>query len=113
MGGTAEGMLTRAASVFRAPIRGHVQQFRLTSSLPVDKYTNWIFDCDGVLWSGNRPIPGSLETIEKLTAAGKNCVFVTNNATKTRTTYSEKFARLGLEGVDISRINTAGSAAAH
>lgn len=84
---------------------------RQMSSL-VDRYNNWIFDCDGVLWSGNRAIPGSLDSIKKLREAGKNCIFVTNNATKTRKTYSEKFARLGLE-VDESFINTAGSAAAH
>lgn len=77
----------------------------------VNQYNNWIFDCDGVLWSGNRAIPGSLEAINELRTAGKNVVFVTNNATKTRKTYSEKFARLGLD-VNEACINTAGSAAA-
>lgn len=81
-----------------------------------------------MLWSGNTPIEGSLESVDKLRAAGKNVIFVTNvppfcrlhvslscahlqNATKTRKTYSEKFSRLGLE-VDQHFINTAGSAAA-
>jgi len=83
---------------------------RPMSSL-VDRYNNWIFDCDGVLWSGDRAISGSLESLKQLREAGKQVVFVTNNATKSRKTYAEKFARLGVEVEELC-INTAGSAAA-
>jgi ribonucleotide monophosphatase NagD (HAD superfamily) len=78
----------------------------------VDKYDNWIFDCDGVLWSGGAALPGSVAAISALQAAGKNIIFVTNNSAKSRADYTEKFASVGFQNVGLEQINTSGSAAA-
>ena len=32
----------------------------------LDKYDTWLFDCDGVLWNGDRLIEGSKEVLEIL-----------------------------------------------
>jgi hypothetical protein len=32
----------------------------------VDKYDTWLFDCDGVLWNGDRPVDGAKEVLEML-----------------------------------------------
>ena len=64
-----------------------------------------IFDCDGVLWRGEDGLlPGTVETIAMLEDLGKTCVFVTNNAAKSRAAYAEKFAGLGLENVSMEQV---------
>ena len=61
----------------------------------LDRYESFIFDCDGVLWTGSQPIPGSVETLKYLHNAGKQLLFITNNASKSRMQYQAKFAKLG------------------
>jgi len=34
--------------------------------LLLDKYDTWMFDCDGVLWNGDRLIDGALEVLDLL-----------------------------------------------
>ena len=29
----------------------------------IDNYDTWLFDCDGVLWEGNRLIPGATDLL--------------------------------------------------
>lgn len=48
----------------------------------LDRYDNFLFDCDGVLWSGTESLPGVASVLEKLRARGKRILFVTNNASK-------------------------------
>ncbi|KAI6170375.1 hypothetical protein M3Y97_01160800 [Aphelenchoides bicaudatus] len=54
-----------------------------------------IFDCDGVLWLGENAIPGSAQFVEMLLKAGKQVIFLTNNATKSREVYAKKLVKLG------------------
>lgn len=57
----------------------------------------WVFDCDGVLWSGSLGLlPGSARLLAELAALGKRVIFVTNNSARSRQAYAEKFAQLGL-----------------
>jgi len=63
----------------------------------IDKYDNWLFDCDGVIWGGNHLFPGAAETLSLLRSKGKKMIFVTNNATKSRRSFKTKFDQLGLE----------------
>ena len=32
----------------------------------LDKYDTWLFDCDGVLWNGDKPVEGAKEVLEML-----------------------------------------------
>ncbi|KAF9233830.1 HAD-like domain-containing protein [Melanogaster broomeanus] len=63
----------------------------------LDKYDTWMFDCDGVLWHGDRPIDGAVEVLDILRKRGKRLLFVTNNASKSRRSYKGKFDQLGVE----------------
>ena len=63
----------------------------------LDKYDTWLFDCDGVLWQGDRMIDGVPEVLSLLRTHKKRIFFVTNNATKSRKSYKKKFDQLGLE----------------
>jgi phosphoglycolate phosphatase len=71
----------------------------------------FIFDCDGVIWRGDQLIDGVPETLDMLRAAGKKTIFVTNNSTKSRQGYKEKFTKLGLK-VDAAEIYSSSFAAA-
>jgi len=63
----------------------------------LDNVDVFIFDCDGVIWRGDSLIDGIPETLAKLRAAGKRMFFVTNNSTKSRAGYKQKFDSLGLD----------------
>ncbi|XP_072337199.1 glycerol-3-phosphate phosphatase [Scyliorhinus torazame] len=56
-----------------------------------------VFDCDGVLWKGESPIPGAVQLINRLQERGKRVFFLTNNSTKSRQMYGEKLRGLGFE----------------
>ncbi|CEL07358.1 Putative 4-nitrophenylphosphatase [Aspergillus calidoustus] len=62
----------------------------------LDKFDVFLFDCDGVLWSGDHLFPGTVETLELLRSNGKQVVFVTNNSTKSRADYKKKLEVLGI-----------------
>lgn len=73
---------------------------KITSSEQVDafleQYDDFLFDCDGVLWSGSRILPSVAETLDFLRSRGKRLVFVTNNSTKSRKAYTKKFEKFGI-----------------
>ncbi|KAH3681931.1 hypothetical protein WICPIJ_007093 [Wickerhamomyces pijperi] len=70
-------------------------------------YDNFIFDCDGVIWLGDHVIPGAVESIKLLQELNKTIIFVTNNSTKSRRQYTEKFTKFGL---DVTKDEVFGSA---
>lgn len=73
---------------------------KITSSQQVEQflaeYDDFLFDCDGVLWQGNHVLPRVRETLDFLRSRGKRLIFVTNNSTKSRRQYKQKFEKLGI-----------------
>ncbi|MBD3307473.1 HAD-IIA family hydrolase [candidate division KSB3 bacterium] len=59
-----------------------------------------IFDVDGVLCWGEEAIPGSVEAIQRLRDGGKRVIFISNNSTKSREEYLQKFGRLGIPVIE-------------
>jgi phosphoglycolate/pyridoxal phosphate phosphatase family enzyme len=78
---------------------------------PTEKYDAFLFDCDGVLWRGAELLPGSARTLALLRARGKRVFFVTNNSSKSRAEYVNKFTKLSIP-VDVSEIIPSSWAAA-
>jgi HAD superfamily hydrolase (TIGR01450 family) len=76
-----------------------------------DDFDGLLIDLDGVVWIGREPVPGSIETLTALHAAGKRIVFVTNNPAKFPAAYAERLRGFGVE-VGEERIVTAGMVAA-
>ncbi|AHL23082.1 HAD-IIA family hydrolase [Thermococcus nautili] len=68
-----------------------------------------IFDMDGVIYRGNRPIDGSRGVIKYLREKGIPFVFLTNNSTRTPETYRQKLLSMGID-VPAERIVTSGLA---
>ncbi|KAM9810627.1 pyridoxal phosphate phosphatase [Neosynchiropus ocellatus] len=64
----------------------------------------FLFDCDGVIWHGEKEIPGAAQVVTALMRRGKNVVFVTNNCTRPRENYVHKFCRLGFTDVALEQI---------
>lgn len=58
-----------------------------------------LFDCDGVIWNGETAVPGAPEVVRALKRRGKQVFFVTNNCTRPRQSYVQKFERLGFGDV--------------
>ncbi|XP_020103484.1 phosphoglycolate phosphatase 2 isoform X2 [Ananas comosus] len=63
----------------------------------VDSVDAFLFDCDGVIWKGDKLIERVPEALRTLRSMGKKLFFVTNNSTKSRKQYTKKFSTLGLE----------------
>jgi phosphoglycolate/pyridoxal phosphate phosphatase family enzyme len=64
---------------------------------------NFVFDCDGVLYTPEGAIEGAAVALASLRAAGKGCFFVTNNAAATRVELQDKLRSKGIEA-DVSEI---------
>ncbi|KAL1678549.1 HAD-like domain-containing protein [Schizophyllum commune] len=77
----------------------------------IDSYDAFLFDCDGVLWHGDRLVPGAKDVLAALRAHGKTVMFITNNATKSRAEYKTKFDKLGI-AAEPTDIHTSASATA-
>ncbi|XP_063707153.1 glycerol-3-phosphate phosphatase-like [Culicoides brevitarsis] len=69
----------------------------------MNSFDTVISDCDGVLWLGNRVLPGSPDVINYFQSIGKQIYFITNNSEKIRSEFVQKAQRLGYK-VDASNI---------
>jgi len=80
----------------------------------LDNYDAILFDCDGVLWHENAPVPGAPATLRRLQSLGKRLLFATNNSGKSREAYLSKFGDLGFDcRVTPEDIFTSSQATAH
>lgn len=63
----------------------------------LDRYDTFLFDCDGVIWTGPKLVPGVVQVLDILRKRGKNILFVTNNAAKSREMYKKAFDGFGIQ----------------
>ncbi len=56
-----------------------------------------ICDLDGVIWTGDRPVPGAAAAITELQRRGVRFAFVTNNSFSASRHYHERLRRMGIE----------------
>ncbi|HET7487113.1 MAG TPA: HAD-IIA family hydrolase [Acidimicrobiales bacterium] len=71
----------------------------------------WALDLDGVLWRGDRPVPGSAGAVAALRAGGERLVFLTNNSYSRVDAFVAKLERCGVRA-SADEIITSGQAAA-
>ncbi len=63
----------------------------------------YVFDMDGVIWDGDRPMPQAAKRINEIIASGKEHVFMTNNALRSREAYVKRLREYGIK-TDLSRV---------
>ena len=66
-------------------------------SIDFQKKKGFICDMDGVIYHGNRVLPGVQEFIQWLHEEGKSYLFLTNNSGSTPRELQQKLARMGLD----------------
>jgi len=71
----------------------------------------FLLDMDGTFYLGDRLIDGSLAFLDKLRETGRQCLFLTNNSSKSASFYVEKLSRMGVPA-PFRRVLTSGQAAA-
>jgi 4-nitrophenyl phosphatase len=71
-----------------------------------------LIDGDGVLWHGNRPVPGLVRFFDVLKERNINWGLLTNNATHTTQSYVEKLGAFGVTA-EPSQIFSSGTVTAH
>ena len=71
----------------------------------------FVFDLDGVVYRGEQPLPGAVDTIKTLRQLGHQVYFFTNNSTQTRTDYTLKLRSMGIDA-DEAHIMTSSYATA-
>lgn len=59
--------------------------------------SSFIIDMDGVIYHGNRLLPGAAEFVGWLKGKGKRFLFLTNSSERSPMELSQKLARLGIE----------------
>lgn len=64
---------------------------------PAPPIEGWVIDLDGVVWRGRRTVPGAVDAVAELRAAGHPVLFVTNNSNRTVDMVEEKLAELGID----------------
>ena len=77
----------------------------------LDLYDSFVFDLDGVLYIQNEPISSGIAFANRVSFAGKQRLFLTNNSKYTRADYRDKLSRLGVSGVKEEEILTSAYAA--
>lgn len=63
----------------------------------INQKTAFISDMDGVIYHGNRLLPGAAEFVEWLVGNNKKFLFLTNSSERTPRELAEKLARLGIK----------------
>jgi HAD superfamily hydrolase (TIGR01450 family) len=63
-------------------------------------FDGYAFDLDGTVYLGDSALPGSVEGIGRLRAAGRHVVFVTNKPLESGAQYAAKLSRLGIPSTE-------------
>jgi len=64
---------------------------------PPRTYSGYVVDLDGTVYLGDEPLPGAVQTLDRLRAAGSRLVFLTNNPLRSSASYAEKLRGLGVQ----------------
>jgi len=79
------------------------------------RYDALLFDLDGVLFRGDRPLPHASETVAELRRRGDGLAFLTNNSSRTPAMVVEHLASVGIDAspdeVETSALTTAATLA--
>src|SRR5215471_5985062 len=64
---------------------------------PPRLFSGYVLDLDGTVYLGDEPLPGVVETLARIRAAGARLVFLTNNPLRSAASYAELLRGLGVQ----------------
>ena len=111
-GGASVGATDSAPAAPRAAPQGPLRRDCALRDALLANHDTFVFDMDGVVYSGAAMIPRANAAIGALMRAGKAVVFVTNNSGKSRREVLAKMEGLGFTGLAIEQILNSGYALA-
>lgn len=76
-----------------------------------DRYRAVLLDLDGVLYRGDRPVPGAADVVAELRRTGTRVVFLTNNSARTAEQVAAKLRGHGIEAAAVEVVTSARPAA--
>jgi 4-nitrophenyl phosphatase len=79
----------------------------------MNQINNLILDMDGVLWHGERPVPGLASFFKMIKRRQIGYILATNNATKTPEQYANKLDRFGVEVPEVRILTSAEATASY
>ena len=65
-----------------------------------NSFDHFVFDLDGVIYSGEKAVGNSPRVLETLRKSKKGIRFITNNPSRSPSDYAEKLGKLGIESYD-------------
>ena len=76
----------------------------------ISKKKNFIFDLDGTIYVGEKPISGATKLVSKLQKEGKSIRFISNNSSKNKIEYKTKLKSMGIQ-IDENQVTLSTDAA--
>src|SRR5262249_43230539 len=67
---------------------------------PPRVFAGYVVDLDGTVYLGDEPLPGAVEVLARIRAAGSRLVFLTNNPLRSAASYAERLRGLGIEATE-------------
>ena len=64
---------------------------------PQRVFAGYVVDLDGTVYLGDKPLPGAVETLARIRAAGSRLVFLTNNPLRSAARYAARLRALGVQ----------------
>jgi NagD protein len=64
---------------------------------PPRLFSGYVVDLDGTVYLGDEPLPGAVETLARIRAAGCRLVFLTNNPLRSAASYARRLTGLGVQ----------------
>jgi len=71
-----------------------------------------LFDMDGVIYVGDRPLPGVQAMLDYLDSTGRRWLCITNNASNTSQMFADKLAKMAIQAQPVNILGSAEATAA-
>jgi NagD protein len=60
-------------------------------------FAGYVVDLDGTVYLGDEPLPGAVDALARIRAAGSRVVFLTNNPLRSAASYAQRLRSLGIQ----------------
>jgi HAD superfamily hydrolase (TIGR01450 family) len=72
----------------------------MTAGRPPRLFSGYVVDLDGTVYLGDEALPGAVQTLARIRAAGLRVVFLTNNPLRSAASYAELLQGLGVQAAE-------------